>query len=85
MGGGGEKKQGGGSADLLSGAMSAYKMFSGDKGDKGAGDAAEKPSASGGAGGLFGGAMNAYKSLSGGKAGGGGNVLDNISSCPSNR
>ena len=47
MGGGGEKKQAGGSADLLSGAMSAYKMFSGDKG---AGDSASQPSASGGGG-----------------------------------
>lgn len=84
MGGGGEKKKSGGSGDLIGGAMSAYKMFSGNKG----GDSQAASAGAGGGGGagdMIGGAMKAYKMFSGSKGGsgasgggGGGGLFDNI-------
>lgn len=82
-GGGSAKKQGGGGGDLIGGAMSAYKMFSG--GSKG-GAPAEGQAAGGASSGgdMIGNAMKAYKMFSGGKGsstgGGGGGLLDNIGS-----
>ncbi len=84
MGGGGNKKQGSGSGDLIGGAMSAYKMFSGNKG--GSGKEGEGASASGGSSTeMINSAMKVYKMFSGGKGtegssgtSGGGNIFDTI-------
>ncbi|CAF4692358.1 unnamed protein product [Rotaria sp. Silwood1] len=86
FGGGSSKGQSKGSGDLLSGAMNAYKMFSGNKGSSGG----EGQSASGGGGGggnsadMINNAMKVYKTFSGGNrpsssgTSGGGNIFDTI-------
>jgi len=86
MGGGGKKGQGGGSGDLIGGAMNAYKMFSGNKGSSG-GQGGSSASG-GGSADMISGAMKAYKMFSGGQGGtgggsstgGGGNIFDTIGS-----
>ncbi|CAF0982112.1 unnamed protein product [Rotaria sordida] len=85
-GGSSSKGKSKGSGDLLSGAMGAYKMFSGNKGSSGG----EGQSASAGGGGnsadMINSAMNAYKMFSGGKGtggsgtSGGGSLFDTIGS-----
>ncbi|CAF0712060.1 unnamed protein product [Adineta steineri] len=92
MGGSSGKKQSGGGGDLIGGAMSAYKMFSGNKGSSGG--AAQGASSGGGSGDLISGAMNAYKMFSGGKGtsgssggssgSGGGGLFDSISGAVGN-
>jgi hypothetical protein len=80
MGGGAKKGQGSGSGDLIGGAMSAYKMFSGNKGSSG-GEGQGASSGGGGSTDMINSAMKAYKMFSGGKetgGSGGGNILDNI-------
>ncbi len=79
MGGGAKKGQGSGSGDLIGGAMSAYKMFSGNKGSSGG--EGQSASSGGGSTDMINSAMKAYKMFSGGKetgGSGGGNILDNI-------
>ncbi len=86
MGGGGNKKQGSGSGDLIGGAMNAYKMFSGNKGGNGKEGQGASASASGGSStDMINSAMKVYKMFSGGKgtegssgSSGGGNIFDTI-------
>ncbi len=79
LGSGGKKTQASGSGDLIGGAMSAYKMFSGNKG--GSGGEGQAASSGGNSSDMINSAMNAYKMFSGNKGtggSGGGNIFDNI-------
>ena len=89
LGGGSKKGQsGGGSGDLIGGAMSAYKMFSGSQGGNKAGGQSGN-GGGGNSGDMINSAMNVYKMFSGGKGGagtstgsssggGGGGIFDTI-------
>ncbi|CAF2108997.1 unnamed protein product [Rotaria magnacalcarata] len=79
LSGGSNKGQSKGSGDLMSGAMSAYKMFSGNKGSNEEGT--QSASGGGNSGDIINSAMKAYKTFSGGKesgTSGGGNIFDTI-------